>query len=333
MTDPSPDMPPAGASTSSEGIEPGRPRGSLGARGFRLALQLALTVVVTWFILKSVDFSLRELGGFDISGLSVNWVQMVASGLVLLSAYLFSAGLWGLMVREMSGHEVGFLPSLRVFFTANLGRYIPGKLWQIAGLAYLAKGQGVPAGTATGAAVLGQAFSLAGATLVGGGVLLGSGGGSALGGGWVALILLALLLTATSPGLLKALVPLWFRVSRQAAPPSFRPDPAFGIRWMGLYALTWSLQGLGFWILVGSLGFDLTLLEGVPAYPAAYVAGYLALFAPAGAGIREGLLIVLLGPALGVGAGVVAIVARLWATAVELIPAAVLAGGYMRSSN
>jgi len=314
-------------------VEPPPARPSAGVRGFKLLFQLALTGLVTWFILKSVDFSLEELGEFDLSGLPVDWIQLAGSCLVLLAAYLFSAGLWGLMVREMSGPEVGFVPSLRVFFTANLGRYLPGKLWQIAGLAYLARGQGVPAGTATGAAVLGQAFSLAGATLVGGGVLLGAGVGSALGGGWLALFLLAVLLAVTSPSLLKRLVPLWFRMARQEAPGGFRPDGGFGVRWLGLYALAWVLQGLAFWILVGSLGFDLTLLEGVPAYPAAYVAGYLALFAPAGAGIREGLLVVLLGPSLGVGAAVVAIVARLWATAVELIPAAVLAGGYLRSSE
>jgi hypothetical protein len=84
---------------------------------------------------------------------------------------------------------------------------------------------------------------------------------------------------------------------------------------------------------VRSLGFDLTLLEGVPAYPAAYVAGYVVLFAPAGAGIREGMLVVFLGPILGTGAAVVAILARLWTTVVELLPALVLAGGYLRSSK
>ncbi len=331
---------PGGDGAGVEGPESGSERlgeppraTSKGLRGVNLAVQLALTGVVTWFILKSVDFSLEELRGFDLSGLSMDWVQLVASGFLLLAAYLFSASLWGLMVREMSGHEVGFFPSLRVFFTANLGRYLPGKLWQIAGLAYLARGQGVPAGTATGAALLGQAFSLAGATLVGGGVLLGMGRGFALGGGWVALFLLVILVAATSPSLLKRLVPLWFRLARQEVPSWFRPDQAFGLRWMGLYAFAWALQGVAFWVLARGLGLDLTLLEGFPAYPAAYVAGYLALFAPAGAGIREGLLVVLLGPMLGVGAGVLAIAARIWATVVELVPAVVLAGGYLRSSE
>ena len=89
---------------------------------------------------------------------------------------------------------------------------------------------------------------------------------------------------------------------------------------------------MAFWILVRSLGFQLTLMEGVPAFPAAYVAGYVALFAPAGVGIRESMLVAFLGPVLGAGAAVVALAARLWVTIVELLPALSLAGGYLRAN-
>ena len=100
---------------------------------------------------------------------------------------------------------------------------------------------------------------------------------------------------------------------------------------MGLYALGWILQGLAFWVLARGLGFRLSLLEGVPAFPAAYVAGYVALFAPAGAGVREGILVALLGPMLGAGAAVLSLAARLWSTIVEIVPAIILASGYMKS--
>lgn len=300
-------------------------------RAGKLSFQLLLTGLLTWFILRAVSFNLDELGAYDLSSLDIRWGLLALSSLILLLAYLYSASLWGLMVREISGYEVGFMPALRVFFTANLGRYLPGKLWQIAGLAYLARGEGVPAASATGAAVLGQAFSLAGATLVGAGVLLKSGRGPDLGGGWTAALVITLLVVVTFPSILKALLALWFRMARQKVPGGFRPDPAFGVRWMGLYGLGWILQGLAFWVLVRSLSADLALLEGLPAFPAAYVAGYLALFAPAGVGIRESLLVVFLGPELGrPEAAVVALIARLWTTVIEMVPALVLAGGYLK---
>jgi uncharacterized membrane protein YbhN (UPF0104 family) len=86
-------------------------------------------------------------------------------------------------------------------------------------------------------------------------------------------------------------------------------------------------------VLARGLGFDLPILLASSAYPAAYVTGYLALFSPAGAGIRESMLVVFLGPALGAGAAVLALIARLWTTLVEVIPALVLASGYLRSKK
>jgi hypothetical protein len=60
-----------------------------------------------------------------------------------------------------------------------------------------------------------------------------------------------------------------------------------------------------------------------PAFAAAYVLGYLALFAPAGLGVREGFLVAFLTPTLGAGgAALAAVTSRVWTTVVEVIPAA-----------
>ena len=62
-----------------------------------------------------------------------------------------------------------------------------------------------------------------------------------------------------------------------------------------------------------------------PAFAVSYVAGYLAIFAPAGAGIREGFLMVLLQPVMATEAALVfAVITRLWTTTLELIPVIVL---------
>ena len=123
-----------------------------------LFLRLVVTGLVTWFILKAVGLRLGELRAFGLSTLTPRWGLLLLSTGVLLLGYLYSAGLWGLMVRELGGPRVPMVAALRIFFTANLGRYLPGKVWQIAGLAYLARGEGVTAPTATIAALLGQAF-------------------------------------------------------------------------------------------------------------------------------------------------------------------------------
>lgn len=303
-------------------------------RAAKLLLQILLTGGVTWFILRAVGMDLQGFRALDLSLWSVRWSVIALSCLLLLGAYAYTAALWGVMVKEIGGYEVAVVASLRVFFTANLARYVPGKVWQIAGLTFLARKEGVPAGTATGAAVLGQAFALAGATLVGAGVLLDRDWGQPVGVGWAAAVVLALLVGATFPAALKGAMGLWFRAAKTEVPGGFHPDQAFGVRWMGLHAVGWTLQGLAFWMLVRGCGLDLGVFQGVVAYSAGYVLGYVAVFAPAGIGVREGFLIAFLGPILGgADAVAIAVIARVWSTVMELLLALVLAGGYLRSSG
>lgn len=296
----------------------------------RLLLKLLLTGVVTWFILEAVEGGLQELNAFDLSALSPRWGLLFLSCALLLVAYLYSASLWGVMVRELGGPPVSALAALRVFFTANLGRYVPGKVWQLAGVAYLARREGVTAPTATAAALLGQGFSLAGATLVGLGVLLEGGVEWELPGRWVAGGILAILLILTFPAFLRPLLARLLRRVPGANLGPLWPDQAFGVRWLGLYGLGWILQGVAFWLLVLGMGLEMGLFRGAAIFPAAYLLGYVAVFAPAGLGIREGFLILFLTPILGTGSGVVAVSARLWTTLLELLPALPLAGGYLR---
>jgi hypothetical protein len=77
-------------------------------------------------------------------------------------------------------------------------------------------------------------------------------------------------------------------------------------------------------MLVSGLGLQAPLLSAASAVAAAYVLGYVAVFAPAGLGVREATLTLLLTPQFGVTtAGAVAVTARLWTTVLEVIPAAI----------
>jgi len=221
---------------------------------------------------------------------------------------------------------------------ANLGRYVPGKVWQIAGLAYLAKREGVQASVATGAAVLGQGIALLGATLVGIGALLGTNGLSReIGwGGLVAGIGVALTIVGAVviPPVFRRVVAFWFRVTRTDPPGDGLGTGNVGLRWLTSYVVIWGIYATAFWLLYLSFGESRTFLQVGPAFAAAYVAGYIAIFAPAGAGIREGVLVVLLQPIMAREAAVVlAVIARLWTTALELAAAALLTVGWRRSQR
>ena len=292
----------------------------------RLA-QLAATVGVTWFILDSVGFDTAALRDAGVAGWRPNVLVLAGATVLLLGAYVASAAIWGRIVVDLGGPRLTSLDSVAVFMVANLGRYVPGKVWQIAGLVAMAKGKGVPGVVATGAAVLGHGIALVAATLIGLAVLLDIPGplrpwGFAAAAGAVALVVLIAI-----PSTFRSGVGLWFRMTRTEAPEAL--ESLHGLRWLSMYLLNWLAYALSFWLLVVSFQADAPLVPIATAYAAAYVLGYLMMFAPAGVGVREGVLIVFLTPHLGVGpAGAIAVIARVWTTVVEVVPAAAL---WMRS--
>jgi len=284
--------------------------------------QLALTALVTWYVLGRVGVDWSAFQQLDLAEWQPNVFLLAASALLLLVAMFMNAALWARVVRDLGGAHIPVTQAIPLFMIANLGRYLPGKVWQIAGLAALASARGVRPVTATGAAVLGQGLSILAATAIGLGALL-TGPESVRTWGLVASVVLALVvLLIAIPTSFQAGAGLWFRVARTKAPPQL--DSVHGLRWLGLYALNWVLLALSFWVLVISFGVSAEVVPVASAFAAAYVAGYLFLPAPAGVGIREAFLITFLTPHVGgVAAAALAIIARIWTSAVELVPAAV----------
>ena len=299
-----------------------REAGSPLRRALARGAQLGLTVLVTWLILEQLGPGLSELATTE--GLAPpRWGWLTASCLVLAAGYAASGWIWGRMVRDLGGPRLSTGRAVRIYLVANLGRYVPGKLWQIAGLALLARRGGVPPAVATAAAVVGQAVGLAAATLIGLLAVLQSEGGVGASVVWSVLGGSALVVAAvTIPALFRPFVRLWLRIVPGQSPDDVTVGTLEGLRWLALYTLNWAGYALAFWLLVRGLSLQGDLFMVGPAFAAAYVFGYAALFAPAGLGVREASLIALLAPTLGpAGAALAATAGRVWTTAVEVIPA------------
>jgi len=279
-------------------------------------------VLVTWFILDRVGLDMDTLKGMNLSALRPDLPLLAAASALLLGSYFFSAALWGRIVVDLGGPSIPIWATIRLFMIANLGRYVPGKLWQIAGLAAMAKNRGVPAATAVAAAVLGQGIALAAAMTVGLGALLGGPEAYRQWGIPAAVIMAVGIGLAAIPAIFQRIVAFWFKVARTDAPAEL--TSVHGLRWLALYLVNWVAYALSFWLLLVSFGASAPLVPAASAFAAAYVLGYLFIMAPAGAGVREGFLIAFLTPHIGVAsAGMIAVVARIWTTVIEVIPAAV----------
>ena len=284
--------------------------------------QSALTIGITWLIVDAVGLELTELQSLTVEIREPDLFALATASIGLLGAYFASAAIWGLIVHDLGGPKIPVKKAISIFMIANLGRYVPGKVWQIGGLATLAKGGGVPVSTATGAAVIGQGVALVAAATWGLGAFL-SGPESYQFWGKTALVFVSgSILLISVPGVFRFLAQHWFRAT--GTQPHESLGTLFGVRWLALYILNWGMYGLSFWVLAQGFGLTGGLLPMVSAFGASYVLGYVMVFAPAGIGPREAFLVLFLTPHIGAPAsGVLAVVARLWTTIVEVIPAGV----------
>jgi len=284
--------------------------------------QLTLTTGVTWVVVSRVGVTLDDTLSLRPAVPDPSTPILLASIATLFLGLTLSCWLWGRMVSELGSTAPGLIGSMRIVFSAHVGRYLPGRLWQIAGLAVLAGRVGVSGAIAGIAGVLGQAFALAAVTIIAAPVFLGSRAGD--GHAWAAAVAVLILFVALAsvPSLVDAGLRLALRIARI---PSDGPSPVarmFGLRWLGWYLLNWIAYGVAFVLFVRGLGFSVGWLELISSFSAAYLLGYIAIFAPAGLGVREGFLVAFLEPELAGAAVGVAVLTRVWMTVVELVPAA-----------
>ena len=129
-----------------------------------------------------------------------------------------------------------------------------------------------------------------------------------------------------NPAAFDRLLAFWFRVTGEEAPARLQGRSTFGVRWLGLFTLNWAVYAMAFWLLYLSFGNFAPFIQLGPAFAAGYVAGYVAFFAPAGVGVREAAIIGFLTPVMSLEAAtVLAVIARIWTTAVEVVPAGIFA--------
>lgn len=298
-------------------------------RGVAWVIKLGLTLAVTYFLFRSLRLSWGEIRALAPQDWRPRPLPLAASFALLLGVFGYLVGLWARMVTSLGGPQLGLAEAFRIFFIANLGRYVPGKIWQLAGLAYLARRRGVSISVASSAAILGQLYSLGAAACVAAlGIALGPSSSVPRGILPAAVALAAsIVLLTTVPPVVRFILLLGFRLARSAEPPP-EVEGWFGLRWLSLYLPGWLAYGVAFGLLWSAFAeaAPVSWTAAAGAFAGSYFLGYAALFAPAGVGVREGAMSVLLAPWLGGPvAAVLAVIARLWMTVGEMIPVVLIA--------
>jgi len=237
--------------------------------------------------------------------------SLAAALAAVLAGVLATFLCWRAVLADLGG-RLPVNAGARVFFVGQLGKYLPGSVWPVMAQMELGRDHQVPE-RASGAAV--GVFLL---VVVGTGLVVAAAAAPLLGPDavhtyWWLLAALPLALLALVPPVLNRLLALVVRLVRR--PPLPTMLSATGVlRAAGWALVSWLACGVHIWVLAAQLGAGgpLLLARATGAFAAAWCAGFLLLVAPAGAGVREAALVLLLGGVLTRPQGtVVAVVSRL----------------------
>jgi glycosyltransferase 2 family protein len=258
--------------------------------------------------------SLWQDSHFDFAG--VNWPLVVASAVFSAFAVVATGFVWIAILRRLGVTVERWFVAL--FFQAQLGKYIPGSIWQYAGRAALARDRGVAVRVVMVSVTVELCAVVAAAGVVS--TLLGGIRG-AIGGSVIVLIGVVIANSSRLRSGIRKLATRAFALHGAAA----QLLRSFGVA-AALYVPVWLVLGLSFWLLArGLFGAPLAELPyDTGAFAVAYVVGLAAVFAPSGLGVREGILVALLSGRLATADAVVlAAASRLVLTLVDVAAAVV----------
>jgi uncharacterized membrane protein YbhN (UPF0104 family) len=292
-----------------------------------LALQLAFAAGVLWFAARTIASQWESARAAGL-GFQPRWGLITLSALIVFITYGLLIEVWRYLLRRW-GFALSRSDAARIWFVSNLGRYIPGKVWQIGAMGVMAQRRGVSAVAATGSAIVINVVNLvAGVAVIaafGAGSLTRSG--ALAGRSGLAVALAAVVIGGTMLALPRWLPWLLLLAGRVSGKTLETPPLTSGVIWVVLLAAAaaWIMYGVAFSLFAHGVT---TAAAGpvagyIVAFTASYIVGYVILLAPGGLVVREGALVTLLAElslATGEAALLVAVASRLWLTVTEVVP-------------
>lgn len=219
------------------------------------------------------------------AGLAAMRLSLVLLSLGLTVAAKFVLGENARVAAARCGIVLSYPSMLRIYNLSQLGKYVPGSVWQFVGRAAVYRERGAPLAAIRNSLLIESLWVVTGAMIIGVS-LVGSMAVSLLrhSASPAVLYWLAVLLVLGTVGTLAA----WFW--RRQALGRFlrlaRPD----VRVAAIQLAAWGLLGAAFWLLTLSTRIEVGLLYATGLFALAFALGFLVPIAPAGLGIRDGIL-------------------------------------------
>lgn len=257
---------------------------------------------------------------------AVGWAAVVPASLAAVAFVVCTMLAWRVLMVA-AGSWLSPMEAARLFFPTQLGKYLPGGVWNVVALAEVGADRGVARRASVSVMVVFWLVSLSTALTL----AIASLGVAAFGvtAWWVWFALPPLLLLMHPSVLNSVITAVLARVNR---PPLPRALTVRGMSVAWLWSVAgWAFAGVQLWLVVVPLGMPATwqtLVLCVGGYAVAWAAGFLFIIAPAGVGVREAVLAGVLAGHLGPGAVIVAVLlSRVLTTTADVALAVAMSTG------
>lgn len=287
-------------------------------RAWGVVLQLALLAVVGWFVARTFIDRWEEFRAYPLD-LQADPGLLVLAALVVWSGYAALIAGWRGVLRGWN-ETLAPWQAGRIWALSSLGKYLPGKIWAVAGMVVMAQRAGVRPVAAAGSALVMQLLAMG----TGAAVVALTGVLALATDGWLRLGLIAVLVASVA-GTLVLLQTGWLNRILARLPGGVdqvaTPTPLSILGGVAANVLAWGAYGVAVWLLARALIPEVSfpLLTTIGAFAASYIVGFLVLLVPGGLGVREGVFVLMLQGVVGLApATAIALASRLLFTLTEV---------------
>lgn len=245
---------------------------------------LAIALIgLLWVIIRNWDSLVDALAVLPA------WIA-VGSAMLAVVYVFFTLWSWRVILADL-GSDLGWGASVQLFGVSQIGKYIPGGVWNIVAAAQIGRDYRIPARRSATAMTLAVLISLLSGTGIGVITVLGTSVTLQV-PTWLIVTLLVALIVLLTPPVLNRLIAFGFKLLKRPAPEHQMTARGLAIATL-LAIIAWCVAGVQIWLLAIGFGMQLDvtgLLLSVGAYALAWVVGFLVVFVPAGTGVRESVL-------------------------------------------
>ena len=301
----------------------------------RTALRFA-AAALTIVMIAVLAHALRRDGPAALNAwraADIQWPWVTFSVTCALTGHAVYVAGWRRLLGD-SGVRASYWTLARLFLVSNLGRYLPaGKAWQMAIVAMMAAERRLPSAMLAGSSLFQGAVGLCV-----GAIVVFAAGSTTIGlpPAWLVLPVAAIVGLLVAPRVLRSITRLHAAIKRHV--PGIESVSA-ATMWTLIWtsAASWILWGIALLGLAHALvpTLESSITAYIAAWTGSFLAGLIALVSPAGLGARETVMQAVL-VRMGMRPAdvlVLVVVARVWVTVLDVIPAAIILLSRRRSRD